>query len=43
MATTAPLKRVGTTDDVATMVLALAQAEFTTGEIILVDGGTHLR
>ncbi|MDT0264215.1 SDR family NAD(P)-dependent oxidoreductase [Jatrophihabitans lederbergiae] len=43
MATIAPLKRVGTTDDVATMVLSLAQAKFTTGEVILVDGGTHLR
>ncbi|MHB8342087.1 MAG: SDR family NAD(P)-dependent oxidoreductase [Mycobacteriales bacterium] len=38
-----PLRRTGRPDDVAHMVLALADAAFTTGEVVLVDGGTALR
>jgi ketoreductase RED2 len=38
-----PLRRVGTCGDVAEAVYALANAEFTTGQTLLVDGGTHLR
>jgi len=38
-----PLRRIGSTDDVAHAVLALAEARYTTGEVLLVDGGTHLR
>ncbi|PYC83780.1 polyketide synthase [Streptomyces tateyamensis] len=43
VSTQAPLQRVGTTEDVAEAVLALARAAYTTGEVLLVDGGTHLR
>jgi ketoreductase RED2 len=39
----APLRRIGTADDVAHAVLALVEAEYTTGEVVLVDGGMHLR
>ncbi len=40
-----PLKRWGETDDVAQAVLALVQGylPFSTGEVINVDGGFHLR
>lgn len=38
----APLKRVGTPDDVASCVMALLQTSYITGEVILVDGGWNL-
>jgi ketoreductase RED2 len=41
--TQAPLQRSGTPDDIATVILGLVQARYTTGEIVLVDGGLHLR
>jgi ketoreductase RED2 len=39
----APLRRIGTADDVAHAVLALVEAAYVTGEVVLVDGGMHLR
>jgi ketoreductase RED2 len=39
----APLQRVGTPEDVAHMVMALVGARYVTGEVVLVDGGLHLR
>ncbi len=39
----APMQRVGTPQDVAHMVLALVGARYVTGEVVLVDGGLHLR
>ncbi|HEX7355707.1 MAG TPA: SDR family oxidoreductase [Mycobacteriales bacterium] len=38
-----PLKRVATPDDCAHLVVALAGAAYTTGEVVLVDGGLFLR
>ena len=38
-----PLKRVATPEDCAHLVLALADAAYTTGEVVLVDGGLFLR
>lgn len=37
-----PLRRVGRTEDVAEAVYALIEAKYTTGQVILVDGGAHL-
>ncbi|MET8377464.1 SDR family NAD(P)-dependent oxidoreductase [Streptomyces microflavus] len=37
-----PLRRVGRTEDVAQAVLALTRATYTTGQVLLVDGGAHL-
>ena len=37
-----PLKRTGSTDDIASAVLWLLEAPFVTGEILRVDGGRHL-
>ena len=39
----APLQRTGTPDDVARVCLTLATADWMTGEVVLVDGGMHLR
>ena len=38
----APLRRSGEPADVAALVVALARAEYTTGEVVLVDGGLNL-
>jgi ketoreductase RED2 len=38
----APLRRIGTAEDVAQVCLAVAQMRYTTGEVFLVDGGMHL-
>ena len=38
----APLKRVGTADDVAEVTVALATAGYVTGQIVVVDGGLGL-
>lgn len=37
-----PLRRVGLPEDVAEAVLALIRATYTTGQVLLVDGGAHL-
>ena len=39
----APLQRSGTPDDIAHVILSLVTASYVTGEVILVDGGLHLR
>jgi ketoreductase RED2 len=39
----APLRRVGTPDDIAKVVCAVVDATYMTGEVIGVDGGFHLR
>lgn len=40
---TTPLRRVGSPSDVVGAVLYLLEADFVTGETILVDGGRHVR
>jgi pteridine reductase len=40
---TTPLGRLGTPEDVAGAVIYLMEAEFVTGETIIVDGGRHVR
>lgn len=40
---TTPLQRIGSPDDVADAVLYLARAEYVTGEVLVVDGGRHVR
>jgi pteridine reductase len=40
---TTPLRRLGTPDDVVGAVLYLLQADYVTGETIVVDGGRHVR
>jgi ketoreductase RED2 len=39
----APLQRSGTPEDIADVILSLVRARYVTGEIVLVDGGLHLR
>ncbi len=39
----APLRRSATPDDVAEVLVALSRATYVTGEVVLVDGGIHLR
>jgi ketoreductase RED2 len=39
----APLKRSGLPDDMAEACMFLATNTYTTGQVILVDGGVHLR
>lgn len=39
----APLRRVGQPEDVAEAVVSLIGAAYTTGQVLLVDGGVHLR
>ncbi|HEU4994656.1 MAG TPA: SDR family oxidoreductase [Gemmatimonadaceae bacterium] len=41
--TTTPLQRQGTPGDVASAMLFLLDAEYITGETIIVDGGRHVR
>ncbi|HUY64614.1 MAG TPA: SDR family oxidoreductase [Acidimicrobiales bacterium] len=38
----APLRRTGRPEDIAQMVVAVADARYMTGEVVLVDGGLHL-
>ncbi|MBR4748144.1 MAG: SDR family oxidoreductase [Abditibacteriota bacterium] len=38
-----PLQRPGTYEDIARAILYLAEAEYTTGQIVFVDGGRHIR
>jgi pteridine reductase len=40
---TTPLARHGSPEDVARAMLYLLEADFVTGETILVDGGRHVR
>lgn len=42
LARRAPLKRIGTPEDVARAVLFLAENDFITGEVLVVDGGRAL-
>jgi ketoreductase RED2 len=39
----APLRRSGTPEDVSAVVLGLLRSAYVTGEVVLVDGGLHLR
>jgi len=39
----APLQRSATPEDVAEIILGLARSAYVTGEVVLVDGGLHLR
>ena len=39
----APLQRSGTPEDIAGVALGLTLAEYTTGEVVLADGGLNLR
>jgi len=39
----APLERSGTPQDIAEVIVALVGARYVTGEVVLVDGGLHLR
>jgi ketoreductase RED2 len=39
----APMRRSGKPEDVAHVILALVQARYVTGEVVLVDGGLSLR
>ncbi len=43
LADTTPLKRIGSPDDVVQAVLFLIDAEYVTGETLIVDGGRHVR
>ncbi len=39
----APLQRIGSPEDVAHVIVGLVGARYVTGEIVLVDGGLHVR
>jgi ketoreductase RED2 len=39
----APLRRSATPEDVAELIVGLARSAYVTGEVVLVDGGLHLR
>jgi pteridine reductase len=43
LAATTPLRRLGAPDDVTRAIIFLLEAEYITGETILVDGGRHIR
>ena len=43
LASTTPLRRNGDPDDVAGAMLYLLEAEFVTGQTLIVDGGRHVR
>ena len=43
IARTTPLARLGSADDVAQAVCYLLEAEYVTGETLIVDGGRHVR
>jgi ketoreductase RED2 len=38
----APLKRSGTPDDVADVIVALATTSYVTGQVVVVDGGLSI-
>ncbi|HEY7917684.1 MAG TPA: SDR family NAD(P)-dependent oxidoreductase [Acidimicrobiales bacterium] len=39
----APLQRTASPEDVAEVIVGLARASYVTGEVVLIDGGLHLR
>lgn len=39
----APLQRIGTVEDAAAAILGVVQSPYTTGAVLLADGGVHLR
>jgi ketoreductase RED2 len=39
----APMQRSGTPEDIAHVILGLVSASYVTGQIVMVDGGLHLR
>ena len=43
LSSTTPLARLGTAEDVAQAVVYLCEATYVTGEVIVVDGGRHVR
>jgi len=43
LASTTPLRRLGTAADVAQAVVYLCEAPYVTGEVLIVDGGRHVR
>lgn len=43
LASTTPLRRLGDADDVVQAMLYLLQADYVTGETLIVDGGRHIR
>ncbi len=43
LAATTPLQRLGSAQDVAQAVVYLCEADYVTGEVIIVDGGRHIR
>ena len=43
LASTTPLRRLGTPDDVVAAVAYLLEADYVTGETLVVDGGRHVR
>jgi pteridine reductase len=40
---TTPLKRLGSPDDVSRAVIYLIEADYVTGDTLIVDGGRHVR
>lgn len=40
---TTPLRRLGSPDDVAQAMLYLIEADYVTGDLVVVDGGRHIR
>jgi NAD(P)-dependent dehydrogenase (short-subunit alcohol dehydrogenase family) len=40
---TTPLRRLGSPEDIVGAVLYLLDADYVTGETIIVDGGRHVR
>ena len=43
LAATTPLRRLGSPEDVTRAILFLLEADYVTGETVLVDGGRHVR
>ncbi len=43
LAATTPLARLGSAEDVAQAVVYLCEASYVTGEVLIVDGGRHIR
>jgi ketoreductase RED2 len=39
----APLRRSATPEDVSAVVMGVLRSAYVTGEVVLVDGGLHLR
>jgi len=43
LASTTPLKRLGSPEDVVEAMLYLLRSDYVTGETLIVDGGRHIR